>query len=150
MKTTDAYRASKVLLASSPPARAAARVPMTTTASGRVARRVRMSRSMWRRSVAIPNTPSPARAKIMRARARPELEPPPANEDTALTMEAKVAVVAHGVPVCRVWNQKVGSHGRKVRQPTTAATKEALAPARHSGLPRHASHNSHSMTVPTR
>ena len=97
-----------------------------------------MSRSIWRRLVATPNRPSPARAKNIRARARPWLVLPPANEDTALTMAAKLAGVAQGVPVCLDWNRNVGSHGRKVRQPTTTATNEARAPRRQSGRPRHA------------
>ena len=42
----------------------------------------------------------------MRARALPELVPPPANAVTELTMEAKLAVVAQGVPVWRVWNRR--------------------------------------------
>ena len=71
MNTTDAYRASKALLVRSPPTMAAARVPATTMAIGRPSGRVRMSSSMWRRSVATPNRPKPARAKNMRARARP-------------------------------------------------------------------------------
>ena len=69
----------------------------------------------------------------MRARARPWLVLPPANEDTALTMAAKLAGVAQGVPVCFDWNRKVGSHGRKVRHPTATATNEARAPRRHCG-----------------
>ena len=87
---------------------------------------------------------------MRRASARPELEPPPANEDTALTIEAKLAVVAQGVPVCRVWNQKLGSQGTKHRQPTTMATREDRAPFRQPAGPRHASQASHSRTVPTR
>ncbi len=117
---------------------AAARVPTTAMATGRPRGRVRMSTSMWRRSTATPNRPSPARAKKIRPRARPGLLLPPANDATALTMAAKVAGVAQGVPVCLDWKRKVGSHGRKVRQPTTAATSEARAPRRQSGRPRQA------------
>ena len=109
-----------------------------------------MSRSMWRRSVASPNSPSPARAKKIRARARPWLVLPPAKEDTALTMAAKLAGVAHGVPVCCDWNKKVGSHGRKVRHPTDPGHQRGPGPRRHAGRPRQASTASHSMTVPTR
>ena len=94
---------------------AAARVPTTAMATGRPRGRVRMSRSMWRRSVATPNRPRPARAKKMRARARPWLVLPPANEATALTMAAKLAGVAQGVPVWLDWKRKIG-HPRQEGQ----------------------------------
>ena len=109
-----------------------------------------MSTSMWRRSTAAPNRPSPARAKNIRARARPWLVLPPAKDDTAFTMAAKLAGVAHGVPVCLDWKKKVGSHGRKVRQPTAAAARDARAPRLHAGRPRHPCQANHTMTVPMR
>ncbi len=65
-------------------------------------------------------------------------------------MAAKLAGVAHGVPVCLDWKRKVGSQGRKVRHPTTAATNEARAPLLHAGRPRHACQANHSMVVPIR
>ena len=105
---------------------------------------------MWRRSVATPNKPMPARAKKMRAKARPWLVLPPAKEATALTMAAKVAGVAQGVPVWAVWNRKMGTHGRKVAHPTTAATSESRAPRLQSGRPRHAVQANQSSTVATR
>ena len=86
----------------------------------------------------------------MRARARPWLVLPPANEATALTMAAKLAGVAHGVPVWCDWNRKIGSQGRKVRQPTDRGHQRGPRPRRHAGCPRQAVQASHSMTVPTR
>ncbi len=148
--TTEAYRASKALLVRNPPAMAAPSVPTTATASGRPRGRVRMSTSMWRRLAAAPNSPNPARAKNIRARARPWLVLPPANDDTAFTMAAKLAGVAQGVPVCRDWKKKVGSQGTKVRQPTTAAANEARAPLLHSGRPRQPCQANHTKVVPMR
>ena len=75
---------------------------------------------------------------------------PPANDATALTIAAKLAGVAHGVPVCLDWNRKVGTQGRKVRHPTTAAARAALAPRRHAGRPRQAWNTSHTMVVANR
>ncbi len=86
----------------------------------------------------------------MRASPRPWLVLPPAKEAIELTAAPKVAGVAHGVPVWRDWNTKIGNQGTKVRQPTAPATRHARAPARHSGFPRHSCQASHSPTVPTR
>ncbi len=63
---------------------------------------------------------------------------PPANDEMELTMAAKLAGVDQGVPVCWDWKRKVGTHGRKVREPITTATNAARAPRRHSGRPRQA------------
>ncbi len=86
----------------------------------------------------------------MRARARPPLVPPPANEATALTMAAKLAGVAHGVPVWCDWYKKVGNQGTKVSEPTSTATSDARAPGRRRGRPRQACQANHSATTPMR
>ncbi len=148
--TTEAYRASTVLLEKMPPTMAAPRVPAMAMARGRAIGRVRMSMSMWRRSTADPNRPSPARTKKTMVSTHPSLEKPPVKVVSVVTMAPKLEGVAHGVPVCRDWNTKVGSQGRNVRQPAAAARSAALAPGRHAGRPRHACHASHNMTVPTR
>ena len=149
-KTTEAYRASKALVVTKPPMMAAASVPTITTARGRPVGRVRMSSEMWSRSVASPKRPRPNRAKKSSASPRPWLVLPPANDATALTMAAKVAGVAQGVPVCCDWKTKVGNHGRKARQPTSVAASAARAPRRHDARPRQAWKASHRMTVPRR
>ncbi len=87
-----------------------------TIAIGRPSGRVRMSRSMCRRSRAIPKRPSPARAKKISASARPWLVLPPANCAIELTAAPKLAGVDHGVPVWRDWNRNVGTQGRNARQ----------------------------------
>ncbi len=105
---------------------------------------------MWSAPRATPKRPSPASAKYTRARARPWLVAPPANDVTALTMAAKSAGLAHGVPVWRDWKTKVGTHGAKLRHPSTTATTAARAPCRRRRGPRHAWNASHRPTTATR
>ena len=106
-----------------------------TMANGRPSGRVRMSRSMWRRSVAIPNRPRPASAKKISASARPWLVLPPANWAIELTAAPKLAGVDHGVPVCRDWKTNVGSQGSEREHPDRAGDQTRLG----SGPPLRAS-----------
>ena len=67
------------------------------------------------------------------------------NPVSALTMAPKFPGAAHGVPVWRDWNTKVGSQGTNRRPATTNApnVQRALVRRAVSGWPGRASHNSH-------